>query len=154
MTPLADITAEAIEAQFAVNVTGLLLSTKAAAALFPEAGGTVINIGSVVSETTPPTMAIYNGTKGAVDAITQTLAKELGPRKIRVNAINPGLVVTEGTASMGFLGSDMEKMFVQQTPLGRLGKPDDIAGAVAFLASDDARWITGSLLQVGGGLRS
>ena len=149
--PIEQITEESIHGVFSVNVTGLLLTTKAALALFPEGGGSIINIGSIVSETTPAMMSVYNGTKGAVDAITQTLAKELGPRKIRVNAINPGMTVTEGSAHL--VESDMAKVMVSLTPLGRLGQPEDIALAVAYLASEDARWVTGSLLQVGGGLR-
>ena len=136
---------------FNVNVKGLLLATKAAVALFPAEGGSIVNIGSVVSDITPPNMAVYNGTKGAVDAITGTFAKELGARGIRVNSVNPGLTDTEGNADMR--GSDMEKAMVAQTPLGRLGQPDDIADAVVFLVSNEARWVTGSLLQVGGGLR-
>ena len=150
-SPIEQVTEESIHRAFSVNVTGLLLTTKAALALFPESGGSIINIGSIVSETTPAMMSVYNGTKGAVDAITQTLAKELGPKKIRVNAINPGMTVTEGSANM--VESDMAKTMVAQTPLGRLGQPEDIALAVAYLASEDARWVTGSLLQVGGGLR-
>ncbi len=153
-SPLEAITEEQIQAIFSVNVNGLLLATKAAVALFPAEGGSIINIGSIVSEITPPNSAIYSGTKGAVDAITRVFAKELGPRKIRVNAVNPGMTSTEGAKAAGFEGSDFEKKAIQDTPLGRLGKPDDIASAVAFLASEDARWITGSLLQVGGGLRS
>ncbi len=149
--PIEQVTEESIREVFSVNVTGLLLTTKAALALFPESGGSIINIGSIVSETTPAMMSVYNGTKGAVDAITQTLAKELGPRKIRVNAINPGMTVTEGSAHM--VESHMAKVMVSLTPLGRLGQPEDIALAVAYLASEDARWVTGSLLQVGGGLR-
>ncbi len=145
------VTEESIQSVFAVNVTGLLLTTKAALALFPETGGSIINIGSIVSETTPAMMSIYNGTKGAVDAITQTLAKELGPKKIRVNAVNPGMTVTEGAA--GIVETDMAKAMMAQTPLGRFGQPEDIALAVAYLASEDARWVTGSLLQAGGGLR-
>ena len=132
---------------------GLLLATKAAVALFPAEGGSVINIGSIVTETTPPASAIYTGSKGAVDAITRVFAKELGPKKIRVNAVNPGITLTEGVQAAGFLATDAEKMMVAQTPLGRIGQPDDIADVVAFLASEDARWITGALLQVGGGLR-
>lgn len=150
---LEGITEEGIDAIFDVNVKGLLLATKAAVALFPSEGGSVINIGSVVSEQTPPATAIYSGTKGAVDAITRVFAKELGPKKIRVNAVNPGLTLTEGVQAAGFVGTDMEKAAVAQTPLGRIGQPDDIADVVAFLASEDARWITGSLLQAGGGLR-
>ncbi len=152
-SPLESITEEAIDTTFNVNVRGLLLATKAAVALFPAEGGSVINIGSVVSEQTPPATAVYSGTKGAVDAITRVFAKELGPRKIRVNAINPGATVTEGAKAAGFNNADMVKAIIAQTPLGRLGQPDDIADVVTFLASDDARWITGSLLQVGGGLR-
>lgn len=150
-SPVDQITGEEIDRIFDVNVKGLLLATKAAVALFPEIGGSIINIGSVVSEMTPPASSIYTGTKGAVDAITRVFAKELGPRHIRVNAINPGMTVTEGAASM--VESDMAKGMIAQTPLGRLGQPEDIALAVAYLASEDARWVTGSLLQVGGGLR-
>lgn len=150
-SPLEGFTEESYDRMFSVNVKGLLLASKAALALFPETGGNIINIGSIVSETTPAMMAIYNGTKGAVDAITQTLAKELGAKKIRVNAVNPGMTRSEGTS--GFIEGDMAKAMTAQTPLGRLGEPEDIALAVAYLASDDARWVTGSLLQVGGGLR-
>jgi 3-oxoacyl-[acyl-carrier protein] reductase len=113
----------------------------------------VINIGSVASEMTTPMSAVYSGTKGAVDAITRVLAKELGPKKIRVNAVNPGPVETEGFKAAGVEGSDFANQMVQNTPLGRLGQPDDVASVVAFLASDDARWVTGSLLQVAGGMR-
>jgi len=151
--PLDQITEEEIERIFGTNVAGLLLATKAGAALFPPEGGSIINISSIVSDTTPPASAIYSGTKGAVDAITRVLAKELGPKKIRVNAVNPGPVVTEGFKSSGFEGSDFINQAVQETPLGRIGYPDDIASVVAFLASDDARWITGSLVQAAGGLR-
>ena len=153
-SPLEAITEEAIQHMFGTNVTGLLLVTQAAVALFPPEGGSVINIGSIVSETTPPMSAIYSGTKGAVDVITRVFAKELGARNIRVNAVNPGLTVTEGVRTAGFETGDFAEGAVKQTPLGRLGTPQDIATAVAFLASDDACWITGSLLQVGGGLRS
>jgi 3-oxoacyl-[acyl-carrier protein] reductase len=151
--PLEQITKEEIERIFGTNVTGLLLATKAGAALFPPEGGTIINIGSVASEQTPPMSAVYSGTKGAVDSITRVLAKELGPKKIRVNAVNPGPVATEGFKSAGFEGSDFEKQMVQSTPLGRVGKPEDVASVVAFLVSDDARWITGSLIQAAGGMR-
>lgn len=151
--PLEAITEEEIARIFGTNVTGLLLTTKAAVALFPKEGGSVINIGSIVSELTPPASAVYTGTKGAVDAITRVLAKELGPKNIRVNAVNPGLTVTEGTQSAGFTSGDFEKSTLADTPLGRLGKPEDIADVVTFIASDDARWVTGSLLQAGGGLR-
>ena len=153
-SPIDQITEEAIEHMFGTNVRGLLLATKAAVGLFPESGGSIINIGSVVSETTPAHSAVYTGTKGAVDAITRVFAKELGPKNIRVNAVNPGLTSTEGVRTAGFEGSDFAELAVKQTPLGRIGQPEDIATAVAFLASEDARWITGALLQVGGGLRS
>lgn len=152
-SPLEAVTAEEINRIFTTNVTGLLLTTKAAVPLFPDEGGSVINIGSVVSESTPPNSSVYTGTKGAVDAITRVLARELGPKKIRVNAVNPGLTITEGTHSTGIAGSDFEMNAIAQTPLGRTGKPDDIADVVTFIASDDARWVTGSLLQAGGGLR-
>ncbi len=151
--PLEAITEDEIDRIFDTNVKGLLLATKAGVALFPSEGGSVINIGSVVSDSTPVASAVYTGTKGAVDAITRVFAKELGPKKIRVNAVNPGPVVTEGFKAAGIEGSDFEKGMVQGTPLGRLGQPDDIASVVAFLASDDSRWITGSLLQAAGGLR-
>jgi 3-oxoacyl-[acyl-carrier protein] reductase len=151
--PLEGVTEESIDLMFGTNVVGLLLATKAGVALFPVEGGVVINIGSVASEQTPPMSVVYSGTKGAVDAITRVLAKELGPRKIRVNSVNPGPVVTEGFKSSGVEGSDFEKQMVQGTPLGRIGKPEDVAPVVAFLASDDAGWITGSLIQTAGGMR-
>ena len=153
-TPLEAITEESYDRVFGTNVKGLLLATKAAASLFPQGSGSVINIGSIVSEAAPANSAVYTGTKGAVDAITRVFAKELGPRGIRVNAVNPGLTRTEGTATAGINDSDFEKQAVAATPLGRAGKPDDIADVVAFLASDDARWVTGALLQAGGGLRT
>jgi 3-oxoacyl-[acyl-carrier protein] reductase len=112
-----------------------------------------INIGSVASDLTPPTAVIYGATKGAVDAITRVLAKELGPKNIRVNSINPGGVETEGFYAGGFSGTDFEKQMVAQTPLGRMGQPRDIAPAAVFLASSDAAWITGETLRVAGGLR-
>jgi 3-oxoacyl-[acyl-carrier protein] reductase len=152
-SPLEAITEEEIDRIYSTNVTGLLLTTKAALPLFPSEGGSVINIGSVVSEITPPASAIYTSSKGAVDTITRVLARELGPKRIRVNSVNPGLTITEGTNSAGIVGSDFEKNSVAQTPLGRSGKPEDIADVVTFIASDDARWVTGSLLQAGGGLR-
>ncbi len=151
--PLEGVTEESIDLMFGTNVAGLLLATKAGVALFPAEGGSVINIGSVASDQTPPMSAVYSGTKGAVDAITRVLAKELGPKKVRVNAVNPGPVATEGFKSSGVEGSDFEKQMLQSTPLGRIGNPDDISTVVAFLASDDARWITGSLIQVAGGMR-
>ena len=148
-SPIESITAEDYNRQFNTNVLGLLLTTKAALPLFPQSGGSVINVSSVVSTLAPAASSIYSGTKGAVDTITRSLAKELGPRNIRVNAINPGLVQTEGTA--GFMGTDFEKGLVATTPLGRVGQPEDIALPTVFLASEDARWITGETLYVSGG---
>jgi 3-oxoacyl-[acyl-carrier protein] reductase len=150
--PIEAITEEQFHKIFNINVLGLLLVTQAAAKHLGE-GASVINIGSVVSSLTPPASSVYTGTKGAVDAITGVLAKELGPRKIRVNAINPGMVETEGVHAAGFIGSDFEKGAIAQTPLGRIGQVDDIATVATFLASDDAKWITGELLRAGGGLR-
>ncbi len=150
-SPIDGVTEDEIDRMFDVNVKGLLLASKAAVLQFPAEGGNIINIGSVVSEIAMPMSSIYTGTKGAVDGITRVLAKELGPRKIRVNAVNPGFTATEGNAS--FRGSDMEQSEVAKTPLGRLGQPEDIADVVTFLASEDARWVTGALLQVAGGLR-
>ncbi|MFT3830257.1 MAG: glucose 1-dehydrogenase [Opitutaceae bacterium] len=151
-SPLAAITAEHYHRQFNVNVLGLLLTTQEAVKLFPETGGSIINIGSVVASLTPPNSAVYTATKGAVDAITGVLAKELGPRKIRVNSLNPGMVETEGSRGAGFIGSEFEKQIVAQTPLGRTGQPDDIATVAVFLASDAAGWITGEYLRAGGGM--
>jgi 3-oxoacyl-[acyl-carrier protein] reductase len=151
--PLEAVTEESIDLMYRTNVKGLILATKAGVALFPAEGGSVINIGSVSSDQTPPMSVVYSGTKAAVDAMTRVLAKELGPRKIRVNALNPGPVATEGFKSGGVEGSDFEKQMLQSTPLGRIGQPDDIGTVAAFLASDDARWVTGSLLQVAGGMR-
>ncbi|MDQ1693653.1 MAG: 3-oxoacyl-[acyl-carrier protein] reductase [Acidobacteriaceae bacterium] len=151
--PLDAVTEDAIDWMFDTNVKGLLLATQAVVAQFPPEGGSVINIGSVASEMTTPMSVVYSGTKGALDAITRVLAKELGPKKIRVNAVNPGPVQTEGFKASGVEGSDFASQMLQITPLGRLGQPDDVATVVAFLASDDARWVTGSLLQVAGGMR-
>jgi 3-oxoacyl-[acyl-carrier protein] reductase len=149
---LAAITPEHFHRQFNINVLGLLLTTQEAVKLFPESGGSIINIGSVVTAITPPESAVYTGTKGAVDAITGVLSKELGARKIRVNALNPGIVETEGTHAGGISGSEMEKAVVAQTPLGRTGQPADIATVAVFLASDDSAWITGEQIRAGGGL--
>jgi 3-oxoacyl-[acyl-carrier protein] reductase len=150
--PLEDINEEHFHKQFNINVLGLLLTTQAAAKHMGE-GASIINIGSIVTRITPPTSAVYSGTKGAVDAITGVLSRELGPRKIRVNTINPGVVDTEGTQSAGIIGSDMDRAAVAQTPLGRVGQPQDIATIAVFLASDDAGWLTGEQLLAGGGLR-
>lgn len=151
-SPLEEINEEHFHQHFNVNVLGLLLVTQAAAKHLGE-GASIINIGSVVSRITPPGSAVYTGTKGAVDAITGVLARELGPRKIRVNTINPGMIETEGTKDAGFIGSDIETALVGQTPLGRVGQPEDIAKVAVFLASDDAGWLTGEQLLTGGGLR-
>jgi 3-oxoacyl-[acyl-carrier protein] reductase len=151
--PLEDITEEEFHREFNTNVLGMMLATQEALKHFGPEGGSVINIGSLASSLTPPTAVVYNATKGAVDAITRTLAKELGPRKIRVNSINPGMVITEGAVAGGYTEGDMRKMFESQTPLGRVGETDDIAPAAVFFASDDAKWITGETLLIAGGLR-
>jgi 3-oxoacyl-[acyl-carrier protein] reductase len=151
-SPIEEITEEHFHKQFNVNVLGVLLTTQAAVRHLGE-GASIINVSSVVSRITPATSAVYSGTKGAVDAITGVLARELGPRKIRVNSINPGVVVTEGTHSAGIIGSDLDAWALTQTPLGRLGQPDDIASIAVFLASDDARWLTGEQLVASGGMR-
>ena len=151
-SPLESITEEDFHRHFNVNVLGLLLTTQAASKHLGE-GSSIINIGSVITRITPPGSAIYTGTKGAVDAITGVLSRELGPRKIRVNALNPGMIETEGTHAAGFIGSDFEAGTVAQTPLGRLGQPNDIASIAVFLASDDSYWLTGEQLLAGGGLR-
>ncbi len=150
--PLEAITEEHFHKQFNVNVLGLLLVTQAAAKHMGE-GSSVINIGSLVSRLLPPASAVYTATKSAVIGITGVLAGELGPRKIRVNAVNPGIVETEGTHSAGFIGSDFEAGAVAQTPLGRTGQPKDIASIVTFLASDDSYWLNGEHLYASGGMR-
>lgn len=150
--PLEAITEEHFHRQFNVNVLGLLLVTQAAATHLGE-GASIINIGSVVSRIVPPASAVYTATKSAVNGITGVLARELGPRKIRVNAVNPGIVETEGTHTAGFIGSEFESGAIAQTPLGRTGQPKDIASIVAFLASDDSYWLTGEELYAGGGMR-
>jgi 3-oxoacyl-[acyl-carrier protein] reductase len=152
--PIEEITEEHFHRQFNINVLGLLLVTQAAVKHLGT-GGSIINIGSVVSRVTPPNSSVYTGTKGAVDAITGVLSRELGPRKIRVNALNPGLVETEGTKTAGTTGpeSEMETWAIAQTPLGRVGQPGDIAAIAVFLASDDSAWLTGEHLLAGGGLR-
>ena len=151
--PLEEITEEEFHREFNTNVLGMMLATQEALKHFGPEGGSVINIGSLASSLTPPTAVIYNATKGAVDAITRTLAKELGPRKIRVNSINPGMVITEGAIAGGYTEGDMRKMFESQTPLGRVGETDDIAPAAVFFASSDSGWITGETLLIAGGLR-
>jgi len=151
--PLEEITENEFHREFNTNVLGMMLATQESLKHFGPEGGSIINIGSLASSLTPPTAVIYNATKGAVDAITQTLAKELGPKKIRVNSINPGMVITEGAIAGGYTEGDMRKMFESQTPLGRVGETDDIAPAAIFFASDDSKWITGETLRVAGGLR-
>jgi 3-oxoacyl-[acyl-carrier protein] reductase len=151
--PLEETTEDQFQRQFSINVFGLILATREALKYFGPDGGSVINIGSTITSVTPPATVVYTATKGAVEAVTRVLAKELGPRKIRVNSINPGVVETEGTHAIGILGSDFEKDAIAQTPLGRIGQPGDIAPAVGFLASTDSAWITGEILQVAGGLR-
>ncbi len=150
--PIEAITEESFHRQFNINVLGLLLTTQAAAKHLGE-GSSIINIGSVVSRITPPASAVYTGTKGAVDAITGVLSRELGLRKIRVNALNPGMIETEGAHTAGFIGSDFETGVVSQTPLGRIGQPNDIASIAVFLASNDSYWLTGEQLYAGGGVR-
>ena len=150
--PIEATTEELYRKMFDINVLGVLLTTQAAVPHLGE-GGSIINISSAVTAIFPAQSAIYTGTKGAVDAITGVLANELGPRKIRVNAINPGVVETEGTHTAGVTGSDFEAGLVAQTPLGRTGQPDDIAQIAVFLASDEARWLTGEKLVASGGLR-
>lgn len=148
---LEAITAEHFHRQFNVNVLGLILATQEAVKHLKPSGGSIVNISSVVSTLAVPNAAVYSATKAAVDAVTRSLAKELGPRGIRVNAINPGMVETEGTHTAGISGSEWQQQVIQQTPLGRIGKPQDIAGAAVFLASDDAAWITGETLHIAGG---
>jgi 3-oxoacyl-[acyl-carrier protein] reductase len=150
--PLEDVTEQHFHRHFDTNVLGMLLATQTALKHFNPEGGSIINIGSLASSLTPPTAVVYNATKGAVDAITGTLAKELGPRKIRVNSINPGMVITDGVISAGFHESDFRKVLESQTPLGRVGQTDDIAPAAVFFASDDSKWITGETLLIAGGL--
>src|SRR5215510_1075832 len=151
--PLEEVTEQQFHKMFDTNVLGMLLATQEALKHFNPDGGSIINIGSIVSVMTPPTGVIYNATKAAVDAITLTLAKELGPRKIRVNAIRPGMVITEGVMTGGFHESEFRTMLESQTPLGRVGQTDDIAPAAVFFASDDSKWITGETLVIAGGLR-
>ena len=151
-SPLDAVNEEHFHRIFNTNVLGLLLTTKEAVKRMSD-GGSVINIGSVVSEIAPAGSSVYSGTKGAVESITRALSKELGTRQIRVNSLNPGLVETEGTHSAGFIGSDFEKSAVEKTPLGRVGQPNDIASIAVFLASDNSRWMTGEKLVASGGFR-
>lgn len=150
--PLEGITPESFHSHFDLNVLGLLMVTQAAVKHLPE-GGSIVNIGTSASRLTPPNSAVYSASKAAVDAITGVLSRELGPKKIRVNSINPGVVETEGTHSGEIIGSDFEKWAIQNTPLGRIAQPGDIADIAVFLASNDARWLTGEIILATGGMR-
>jgi 3-oxoacyl-[acyl-carrier protein] reductase len=152
-SPLENVTEEHFHKQFNLNVLGLLLTTQEAVKYFGPSGGSIINISSSVSTLTPPNTSVYSATKAAVDAITRSLAKELGPKQIRVNAINPGMVITEGVQSAGLDDGDFRKQLESQTPLGRIGQVQDIAPTAAFLASSDSGWITGETFIIAGGLR-
>lgn len=151
--PLENVTEDHFHAIFNLNVLGLILATQEAVKHFGSSGGSVINISSVASTTTPPTSSVYSASKAAVDAVTKVLAKELGPRNIRVNAINAGMVETEGLHAGGIVESDFRRQLEAQTPLGRIGQPQDVSPAVVFLASSDAGWITGEALFVSGGVQ-
>lgn len=152
MAPLEQTTGEMFHRMFDLNVLGLLLTTKEAVKLMGPDGGSVINIGSGVSTVLPPNGSVYSSTKAAVDAITGTLAKELGPRKIRVNSINPGMIETEGVHAAGFAGSDFQKWIEAQSPLGRIGQADDISPTAVYLASSDSKYLTGETIRVTGGI--
>jgi 3-oxoacyl-[acyl-carrier protein] reductase len=151
--PLEKITEEHFHRHFNVNVLGLLLTTQAAVRQFSPAGGSIVNISSVASTSAPPGGSVYSATKGAVDTITLSLARELAPRGIRVNAINPGMIETEGVQAAGMSEGEFRKMVEAQTPLGRIGQPGEVATVAAFLASPDSGWITGETFVVSGGFR-
>jgi len=150
-TPLEKVTEEHFHKQFNLNVLGLILASQQATEAFGSSGGSIINIGSVAGTNPPPGGSVYSATKAAVDAITKSLSKELGPKKIRVNSLNPGMIETEGVHAAGILGTDFHKQILAQTPLGRIGQPQDIGKVAAFLASDDAGWVSGQILLVAGG---
>ncbi|HMK29170.1 MAG TPA: glucose 1-dehydrogenase [Terriglobales bacterium] len=152
-SPLEGITEEHFYKHFDLNVLGLVLASREAAKYFDSKGGSIVNVSSVVSTIAPPNTAVYTATKGAVDAVTKTLANELGAHNIRVNAINPGMILTEGVHAAGIDGSDFRKEVEARTPLGRIGQPEDVAPAAVFFASPDASWITGETLVIAGGLR-
>jgi len=152
-SPLEAVTEENFYKQFNINVLGLILTSQEAVKHFGSEGGSIINISSIVSTLAPANTAVYSATKAAVDAVTKSLAKELGPRKIRVNAINPGMVETEGWHAAGIAESDMRKQTEATTPLGRIGQPQDIAPAAVYFASSDSAWVTGETLYITGGLR-
>ncbi len=151
--PLEAVTAENFHKMFDLNVLGVILASQEAVKHFGPGGGSIVNISSVVATMAPPNTSVYSATKAAVNAVTRSLAQELGPRKIRVNSINPGMIETEGTHSAGITESDFRKQIEAQTPLARIGQPRDIAPLAAFLASTDADWITGESFYVTGGLR-
>jgi len=151
--PLESVTVEHFHKMFDLNVLGLILATQEAVKHFGAAGGSIVNISSVAATSAPATTSVYSATKAAVDAVTRSLAKELGPRKIRVNSINPGMVETEGVHAAGIAESDFRKQIEAQTPLGRIGQPQDIAPAAVFLASSDSAWLTGETLYISGGMR-
>jgi len=151
--PLESVTEEGFHRQFNINVLGLLLASQRAVTYFGEAGGNIVNIGSAVSTSQPAGSVVYTATKSAVDSITRVLSKELGAKKIRVNSVNPGVVDTEGSRAGGFIGGEMEKVFVGMTPLSRVGTPEDIAQVTSFLCSDEAGWLTGEIITASGGLR-
>ncbi|HMG01833.1 MAG TPA: glucose 1-dehydrogenase [Edaphobacter sp.] len=152
-SPLEEFTSELYNRIFNTNVLGALLATREAVKLFGDNGGSVINIGSAATELNPPTSVVYTATKGALNSITSVLANELGPKKIRVNSLNPGMVETEGVHSAGFIGSDFQKGVEAQAPLGRIGQPNDITPVAVFLASDDSGWLTGEHVVASGGHR-
>lgn len=151
--PIEDVTPEHFHKQFNLNVLGLLLTTREAVKHFGADGGSIVNVSSVVATLAPPNTAVYSATKAAVNAVTRSLGQELGSRKIRVNAVNPGMIETEGTHGAGITESDFRKQVEAQTPLGRIGQPQDIAPAVVFLASSDSGWLTGETLYISGGMR-
>jgi 3-oxoacyl-[acyl-carrier protein] reductase len=151
--PLENVTADAFHKMFNLNVLGLILASQEAVKHFGSAGGNIVNISSVAATTAPATASVYSATKAAVDAVTRSLAQELGPRKIRVNSINPGMIETEGLHAAGITDSDFRKQTEAQTPLGRIGQPEDIAPMAAFLASSDSAWITGESFYITGGVR-
>jgi 3-oxoacyl-[acyl-carrier protein] reductase len=151
--PLGDITEEHFHKLFDLNVLGLLLASREAVRHFGIEGGSIVNISSIASTLSPADASVYSGTKAAVDAVTRSLAKELGPRNIRVNAVNPGMVETEGVHAAGLDQSDFRKQVEAKTPLGRIGQPRDVAPTVVFLASEDSGWMTGESLVIAGGLR-
>lgn len=150
---IEDITEESFHKMFNINVLGSILTIQQAVKSFGDKDGVIINIGSIVSTLDMPTSLVYTQTKYAVDAMTRILAKELGPKGIRVNSINPGLIETEGSHSSGVMQGEAEKWHVSETPLGRVGKPEDIAKVAVFLASEDSYWINGEAIAVAGGQR-